>query len=133
MPPTSANTSAHATAADLRTKIRPANRGPPRAHNMNMSEDPFEDTKPFALTGTTLAYREKGSDETPVVFVHGGLSDLRTWDKQLEAISASRRMITYSRRYARPNEDIPAGAPMTRCFHMWMIWPQSFRAWTPAR
>lgn len=42
--------------------------------------------------------------------MHGGLSDLRTWDKQLEAISAPHRTISYSRRYARPNEDIPAGA-----------------------
>jgi len=77
---------------------------------MNMAEDPFEDTRHFILAGTTLAYREKGGDGTPVVFVHGGLSDLRTWDKQLEAISASHRTISYSRRYARPNEEIPAGA-----------------------
>jgi pimeloyl-ACP methyl ester carboxylesterase len=41
-----------------------------------------------------------------VVFVHGGLSDLRTWQRQLPAVGRSHRAIAYSRRYARPNEDI---------------------------
>lgn len=77
---------------------------------MNMAGDPFEVTGHFTLADTTLAYREKGADGTPVVFVHGGLSDLRTWEKQLQAISASYRTISYSRRYARPNDDVPAGA-----------------------
>jgi pimeloyl-ACP methyl ester carboxylesterase len=62
-----------------------------------------------AVDGTTLTYRERGGGE-PVVFVHGSASDLRSWDQQLPAIGTSYRAIAYSRRYARPNEDIEPGA-----------------------
>ncbi len=61
-----------------------------------------------SINGVTLAYREEGTGE-PVVFVHGGLSDLRTWEQQIPVIGASYRAIAYSRRYARPNEDIAPG------------------------
>jgi len=57
------------------------------------------------VNGTTLAYREQGDGE-PVVFVHGAISDLRTWERQLPAVGRSYRAIAYSRRFARPNEDI---------------------------
>ena len=60
------------------------------------------------VDGATLAYREQGDGE-PVVLVHGSASDLRTWERQVPAISESHRVIAYSRRYARPNEDIPPG------------------------
>ena len=53
----------------------------------------------------TLAYREQGEGE-PIVFVHGGLSDLRAWEQQLPALGRSFRAIAYSRRFARPNQDI---------------------------
>lgn len=71
-------------------------------------ERSFEGTKVVAVNGTTLTYREEGAGE-PVVFVHGGLSDLRTWEPQVPVIGASFRAVTYSRRYARPGEDIPPG------------------------
>ncbi|MGH2762604.1 MAG: alpha/beta fold hydrolase [Thermoleophilaceae bacterium] len=61
-----------------------------------------------AVDGATLAYRERGDGE-PVVFVHGSASDLRTWERQLPTIAESHRAIAYSRRYARPNKDIPLG------------------------
>jgi pimeloyl-ACP methyl ester carboxylesterase len=60
------------------------------------------------VDGLTLAYREQGDGE-PVVFVHGSASDLRTWEQQLPAIGTSYRAVAYSRRYARPNEDIGPG------------------------
>ena len=60
------------------------------------------------VDGATLAYREQGDGE-PVVLVHGSASDLRTWGRQLPAMSESHRVIAYSRRFARPNEDIPPG------------------------
>ncbi len=59
------------------------------------------------VNGVALAYAELGQGE-PVVFVHGSASDLRNWTAQLAAIGRSRRAITYSRRYARPNPEIPA-------------------------
>jgi pimeloyl-ACP methyl ester carboxylesterase len=62
-----------------------------------------------AVEGAALAYREQGHGE-PVVFVHGSSRDLRTWEQQLPAIGASYRAIAYSRRYARPNEDIERDA-----------------------
>jgi pimeloyl-ACP methyl ester carboxylesterase len=61
------------------------------------------------VDGATLAYREQGEGES-VVFVHGSASDLRSWGQQLPAIGSSYRAIAYSRRYARPNQDIEPGA-----------------------
>ncbi len=70
-----------------------------------MTSTGFEDAKTAKVNGTTLAYHEEGEGE-PVIFVHGGVSDLRTWEQQLPAVGRSYRAITYSRRFARPNEDI---------------------------
>jgi pimeloyl-ACP methyl ester carboxylesterase len=74
-----------------------------------MMSTAFGASKTATVNGTTLAYREAGEGE-PVVFVHGGESDLRTWEQQLPAVGRSYRAITYSRRFARPNEDIDPGA-----------------------
>ncbi len=74
-----------------------------------MTSTGFEDARTATINGTTLAYREQGEGD-PVVFVHGAISDLRTWEKQLPAVGRSYRAITYSRRFARPNEDIDPGA-----------------------
>jgi pimeloyl-ACP methyl ester carboxylesterase len=68
----------------------------------------FETAKVAKVNGTTLAYCEQGEGE-PVVFVHGGLGDLRIWQPQLPAIGSAYRAITYSRRYSRPNQEIPSG------------------------
>ncbi len=74
-----------------------------------MTSTAFGATKTATVNGTTLAYREQGEGE-PVVFVHGGVSDLRTWEQQLPAVGRSYRAITYSRRFARPNQDTDPGA-----------------------
>ena len=74
-----------------------------------MTSSTFGATKTATVNGTTLAYREQGEGE-PVVFVHGGISDLRVWEQQLPTVSRSYRAVTYSRRFARPNEDIDPGA-----------------------
>lgn len=68
--------------------------------------DPFASAKTARLPQASLAYVERG-DGPPVVLVHGSASDLRTWTHQVDALSARFRVIAYSRRYARPNEDIP--------------------------
>ena len=49
-------------------------------------------------------YTDKGSGE-PIVFVHGGLEDYRTWDAQIDTFSKSYRIITYSRRFNFPNQN----------------------------
>jgi pimeloyl-ACP methyl ester carboxylesterase len=69
----------------------------------------FDGVRTAAVDGTALAYREQGEGEA-VVFVHGSASDLRSWEQQLPAIGSRYRAIAYSRRYARPNEDIQPGA-----------------------
>lgn len=68
----------------------------------------FEKTQTAVIGGRLIAYREVGEGD-PVVFVHGGVSDLRTWDEHLPVIGKHFRAISYSRRYARPNEGIPPG------------------------
>ena len=74
-----------------------------------MTSTGFEDAKTAKVNGTTLAYREEGEGE-PVIFVHGGISDLRVWSRQLPEVGRSYRAIAYSRRFARPNEKIDPGA-----------------------
>ena len=69
------------------------------------------------VLGTRLGYREEGSGQ-PVVFVHGSINDLSTWERQLPAVGASYRAIAYSRRYAWPNEDLPPGEKDTMGPHV---------------
>lgn len=59
----------------------------------------------IVVNGANLEYKEQGRGE-PVVFVHGGLSDYRTWTSQMSGFPGY-RTITYSRRYHWPNEMIP--------------------------
>lgn len=76
--------------------------------------DAFEGTRTAKVGGTTLAYRELGEGE-PVVFVHGGISDLRVWDAQLPVVGQHYRAIAYSRRYSLPNAPF-AGDPTDVAF-----------------
>ncbi|WDR06450.1 alpha/beta hydrolase [Devosia rhodophyticola] len=55
--------------------------------------------------GTALALTERGSGDA-LAFVHGGVSDQRTWTDQLDFFAASHHAIAYSRRYAVPNAPI---------------------------
>jgi non-heme chloroperoxidase len=56
----------------------------------------------ISVDGADLAYSEKGKG-VPVVLVHGGFSDLRSWDSQLTVFSNDFRVISYSLRYHYPN------------------------------
>lgn len=67
-----------------------------------------QDLRAVSVDGRTLAYRELGAGD-PVVFVHGGISDLTIWGAQLPVVGSRRRAIAYSRRYAWPNEDLSTG------------------------
>ncbi len=51
-----------------------------------------------------LAYAEAGVGQ-PIVFVHGIPTDYRAWNAQIETFSNKYRVITYSRRLAKPNEN----------------------------
>ena len=54
------------------------------------------------IHGAELHYIEQGQGE-PVVFVHGGLGDFRTWGPQMAAFATQYRAISYSRRAHYPN------------------------------
>ena len=65
--------------------------------------------QPVAKDDGRLYYTERGAGDA-VVLVHGGLSDGRTWQGQLEALSTSHRVMVYTRRdhhAARAQSDAP--------------------------
>ncbi len=67
------------------------------------SADGFASARRIDVGGTTLAFEEQGAGPA-VVFVHGGLSDLRMWRPQLAGVAAAgHRAIAYSRRGHAPN------------------------------
>ena len=57
------------------------------------------------INGDSIHYLDIGKGE-PVVFVHGGLGDYRTWAEQIDTFSSNYRVIAYSRRYAYPNKQV---------------------------
>jgi len=69
--------------------------------------------KQAEVNGTKLAYIEQGSGET-IVFIHGEVSDFRTWMEQFSAFSKDYRVISYSRRSHYPNEN---DSNYTRALH----------------
>jgi|SRR5690606_14665829 len=58
------------------------------------------------MPDAALHYTKSGDGE-PVVFVHGGGTDLTYWDAQVPAFSERYCVIAYSRRYAEPNRNTP--------------------------
>ena len=60
------------------------------------------------VNGTKLAYTEKGEGEA-VVFLHGGLSDLRSWHEQQNLVSQYFKTFSYSRRHHYPNNQESGG------------------------
>jgi pimeloyl-ACP methyl ester carboxylesterase len=52
----------------------------------------------LSVNGVKLEYLETGSG-VPVVFSHGGASDIRYWAPQQEAFAAGHRFVAYSRRF----------------------------------
>ena len=60
------------------------------------------DVRTIEVNKTTLHYFECGQGE-PLVFVHGGLGSLHTFQRQVETFASGFRVIAYSRRYHPPN------------------------------
>ena len=56
------------------------------------------------LDGVEIHYIEKGTGE-PLVLLHGGLYDLRSWEPQFAEFAKKYRVISYSRRYSYPNKN----------------------------
>lgn len=56
----------------------------------------------IVVNGIELHYISAGSGE-PVIFLHGGQGDYRSWAPQMAALSRDFHVISYSRRYNFPN------------------------------
>jgi non-heme chloroperoxidase len=56
------------------------------------------------VNGVDLHYISAGTGE-PVILLHGGQGDYRSWEPQLAALSRYYRVISYSRRYNFPNQN----------------------------
>lgn len=61
------------------------------------------------VNGTRLEYVEQGTGQ-PLVLVHGGLNDLRSWKNQLQVFGSKYRAVAFSCRYHYPNEAMPDDA-----------------------
>ena len=61
------------------------------------------------INGTKLGYLDQGRGE-PVLFVHGSVSDYRTWNAQVASFAQRYRVIAYSRRYHYPNTSTGDGS-----------------------
>lgn len=59
---------------------------------------------PIRVRGVDLHYIEEGQGE-PLILLHGGLGDYRSWEPQIKLLSQQYRVISYSRRYHYPNNN----------------------------
>ncbi len=73
--------------------------------------------KQITIDRYELTYAERGTGE-PVLFVHGALSDYRTWIPQLDSFSRRYHAVSYSRRYHQPNAPKTAVADYTYRKHV---------------
>lgn len=69
--------------------------------NLLAAEQQTPAVKKVAVNGYEMAYVEQGSG-TPVIFVHGSLSDYRTWLPMLDDFSENNRAISVSLRHYFP-------------------------------
>jgi pimeloyl-ACP methyl ester carboxylesterase len=65
--------------------------------------------KQVTINSTQLTYQEQGQGR-PIVFVHGAITDYRTWDGQRQAIAAHNRFIALTMRYFGTDPWPDAGA-----------------------
>jgi len=71
---------------------------------LGFSASVFSQFKTIKIDDAEINYIDRGSGE-PIVFVHGGLEDYRTWDPQIDSFSKKYRVIAYSRRFNYPNQN----------------------------
>ncbi len=70
-----------------------------------------------AVNGTSLEYVEQGEGQ-PILFVHGGSGDLRTWKEVLPAFGADYRAIAVSCRGYQPNQPLRDDEPLPLDAHV---------------
>jgi non-heme chloroperoxidase len=64
----------------------------------------FSQFKRIKIDDAEINYIDSGAG-VPVVFVHGGMEDYRTWVPQIDSFSKKFRVIDYSRRFNYPNQN----------------------------
>lgn len=74
-------------------------------------------TKTIQCNDVELQYVEQGTGE-PLILIHGGVSDLRTWELQMEPFSQHYRVLAYSMRYHYPNKWSGDGSDYTTTQHV---------------
>jgi pimeloyl-ACP methyl ester carboxylesterase len=57
------------------------------------------------VNGVELHYIERGQGEA-LILLHGNVGDYRSWNQQIEAFAKDYRVISYSRRYHYPNQNL---------------------------
>jgi pimeloyl-ACP methyl ester carboxylesterase len=62
------------------------------------------DPQRVVVRGVELHYIEKGRGE-PLILLHGGQGDYRSWPQHIDALAPHYRVISYSRRYHYPNRN----------------------------
>ena len=72
---------------------------------LNTTQDTISKLESAYINGDSIHYLDVGNGE-PIVFVHGGLGDYRSWSQQMDTFSTKYRVIAYSRRYAYPNTQV---------------------------
>ena len=63
------------------------------------------EVKSIFINGDSIHYIDIGKGD-PVVFVHGAVGDYRTWGAQMDEFAKNHRVISYSRRFAYPNDQM---------------------------
>src|SRR5258705_3895316 len=56
----------------------------------------------ISMNGQEFALERRGQGD-PLILVHGAVGDYRTWQMQMDALSAGHDLISYSRRWHYPN------------------------------
>jgi pimeloyl-ACP methyl ester carboxylesterase len=74
----------------------PALGGPGASHSVQPTQ--------IHVRGVELHYIEAGRGE-PLILLHGGQGNYRSWEPQIQALSPYYRVISYSRRYHYPNNN----------------------------
>lgn len=72
--------------------------------------------KTIRANNYSFSYAEEGTG-SPVIFVHGSISDYRTWENQIEPFAKQFHTIAYSRRYHYPQSAEEAGKEYTVSQH----------------
>lgn len=75
------------------------------------------ETGVMAVDGAELSYIEQG-EGTPVVFVHGAISDARVWEGYADKIAEQGRFVAYTQRYFGTADWPDDGANFTRETHI---------------